>query len=121
VHNWPHLPGSLAGGEQVILDLVANGGEGISVNKSEIGEENTHEDGAPEELIDGNLSEDGHGICARDFFVEPVVEVVSRGAVVDESEERESGKTLVINWSSSNEDLMVIIEEGTGNGFDEKE
>jgi len=107
VHNWPHLPGSLAGGEQVILDLVANGGEGISVNKSEIGEENTHEDGAPEELIYGNLSEDVDGLCARDFFVEPVVEVVSRGAVVDESKGRQSGKTHVINRSSDNEDLMI--------------
>ena len=87
MHNWPHFPRSLTGGEQVILDLVTNGGEGISVDKSEVGEENTHEDGAPEELIDGNLREDGDGISSGDFIVEPVVEVVSRGAVVDESEE----------------------------------
>jgi hypothetical protein len=120
VHNWPHLPGSLAGGEQVILNLVTNGGEGISVDKSEVGEENTHEDGAPEELIDGNLREDGNGISTGDFFVEPVVKVVSRGAVVDESEERESGKTLVINGSSGNEDLMIMTE-GTSNGFDDED
>ena len=109
MHRRPHLPRSLAGGEQVILNLVTNGGEGISVDKSKVGEENTHEDWAPEELIDGNLREDRDSISSGNFFVEPVVEVMSRGAVVDESEERKSGKTLVINGSSSNEDLMAMI------------
>ena len=87
MNHGPYFPRSLAGGEQVILDLVTNGGEGISVDKSEVGEENTHEDGAPEKLIDGNLSENRDGISSGDFFIKPVVEVMSRGAVVDESEE----------------------------------
>lgn len=117
MHQRPHLPRSLAGGEQVILDLITNGGEGISVDKSEVGEENTHEDWAPEELIDGNLREDRDGISSGDLFVEPIVEVVSRGAVVDESEERESGKTLVINGSSSNEDLIAMIEARAATDF----
>ena len=110
MHHWPHLPRSLASGEQVILDFVTNGGEGISVDKSEVGEENTHEDWTPDDLIDGNLREDRDGISSWDFVVEPVVEVVSRRAVVDETEERKSGKTLVINGSSSNEDLMTMVE-----------
>ena len=108
--HWPHFPRSLACVEQVCLDLVANGGEGISVDKSEVGEEYTHEDGAPEELIYGNLREDMDGLSARDDFVEPVVEVVTRGAVIDESKGRQSGKTHVINRSSDNEDLMIMAE-----------
>jgi hypothetical protein len=107
MNNGPNLPRSLACGEQVILDLVTNGGEGIPVNKSEVGEEDTHEDWAPEELINGNLSEDWGGISSGDFIVEPVVEVMSRGAMVDESEERKGRKTLVIDGSSSNEDLKI--------------
>ncbi len=85
--NGPHFPRSLTCGEQVIFNLGTNGGEGISVDKSEVRKEDTHEDRAPEELIDGNLSEDGGGISSRDFVIKPVVEVVSRWAVVDESEE----------------------------------
>ena len=112
VHHRPNLPRSLAGCEQVILNLVANGGEGISVDKSKVGEENTHEDWAPEELINGNLRENRDSISSGNFFVEPVVEVVARGAMVDESEERESGKTLVINGSSSNEDLIAMSDKG---------
>ena len=56
-------------------------------------------------MIDGNLREDGHGICSGDLFVEPVVEVMSRGAVVDETEEGEGGETFEVYWSSSDEDL----------------
>jgi len=55
--HWPHLSRSLASVEQVILDLVAYGGNGISVDKSKAGEENTNKDGAPEELVYGNLRE----------------------------------------------------------------
>ncbi len=118
MHNWPHLPGSLAGGEQVILNLVTNGGEGISVDKSEVGEENTHKDRAPEELVYGNLREDVDGSSPGDYVVEPVVEVVSRRAVVDKSKGRESGKTHVINGSSDNEDLMITAD-ATNNGLDD--
>ena len=85
--NGPHFPRSLTCGKQVILNLGTNGGEGISVDKSEVTKEDTHENRAPEELIDGNLSEDGGGIGSRDFVIKPVVEVMSRWAVVDESEE----------------------------------
>jgi hypothetical protein len=109
VHNWPHLPRTLACSEQVILDLISNDGERISVDETEVGEEDAHEDGTPEELIDGNLREDGDGISSWDLLVEPVVEVVTRGAVVDESEKGEGGKALVIDGASSDEDLMWYL------------
>ena len=37
--------------------------------------------------------------------------------MVDESEERESGKTLVINGSSSNKDLTAMIEARAARNF----
>ena len=105
VHNRPHLPRSLACSKQVILDLISDDGEGISVDETEIGEEHTHEDGAPEELIDGNFRENGDGIGSGDLLFKPVVEGVTRGAMVDESEEGESGEAFVVDGTSSDEDL----------------
>lgn len=109
VHQRPHLPRSLAGGQEVVLDLAADGREGISVDEAEVGEEHAHEDGAPEELIDGDLREDGGGVGSGDLLIEPVVEVVSGGAVVDESEERQGREALVVDGSSGNEELRCRI------------
>jgi len=109
VHNRPHFPRSLARSEEVILDLGSNGRQGISINKPKIGEEDAHEDGAPDNLINSDLREDRDCISSGDLLVEPVVEVVSRRSVVDESEEGEGGKTLVINGSSSNEELCKQV------------
>jgi hypothetical protein len=106
VHDRPHLPRSLACSKQVILDLISDDREGIAIDETEVGEEDTHEDGAPEELINGNLCEDGDGIGSGDLFVKPVVEVVTRGAMVDESEEGEGCEAFVVNGTSSDEDLM---------------
>lgn len=105
VNCGPHFPRSLAGGQEVVLDLVSNSSERISIDEAEVGEENAHEDWAPEELINGNLSEDGNGICSGDLFIKPVVEVVSRRPVVNESEKGEGGKTFVVDGSSRNEEL----------------
>jgi hypothetical protein len=111
VHNGPDLPGSLAGGQQIILDLVANGVEGVAVAEAQVGEEYRHEDGAPQDLINANL--EGHVLSAGslDLAVEPVVEVVSRGSVVDETKDRKSHEALPIEGSARNEDLSQNIPE----------
>ena len=97
---WPNLPRSYTSVEQVVLDFFANRGEGISIDNPEVQEENTHEHGAPGELIDGNLRADVDGISPGDYFVEVVVEVVTRGAVEYESEGTECDKTHIVNGHS---------------------
>ena len=105
VDDGPDLPGSLAGAEEVVLDLGSDGGEAVSVDEAEVGEEDGHEDGAPEDLVDGDLGEDGLGVLALDLGVEPVVEVVAGGSVVDEAEDREGDEALHVEGSSGDEDL----------------
>lgn len=95
----------MASSQEVVLDLVTDGVQGISIDKAEVSEEHAHEDGAPEELINSDLGEDGNGISSRNLLIEPVVEVVSRWSVVDETEEGESSETFPINGASSNKDL----------------
>lgn len=46
VDNRPDLPGSLASAEEIVLDLVSNGSQRVSIHQSKVGKENTHEDGA---------------------------------------------------------------------------
>lgn len=106
VDHWPHLPGSLAGSQKIILDLASDGRQGISIDKAEVCEEDAHEDRAPEELINGNLGKYWDGIRAWNLTIKPIVKVVSRWAVVDESKEREGSKTLVVDGTSSDEDLL---------------
>ena len=105
VDDGPDLPGSLAGGEQVALELVANDCERIAVDEAEVGEEDGHEEGAPEDLIDTNLAEDSLGIGSLDLGVEPVVEVVAGGSVVDETKDGEGDEALHVEGSSGDEDL----------------
>jgi len=62
-------------------------------------------------LINCNLGKYGCGISSGDLLIEPIVEIVSRGAVVDESEEGEGGKALIVDWSSSDEDLVNYNKE----------
>ena len=62
-------------------------------------------------MINCNLGKYGCGISSGDLLIEPIVEIVSRGAVVDESEEGEGGKALVVDWSSGDEDLVKVNEE----------
>jgi len=107
MHQRPNLPRSLTRRQQIILNLILNHTERVSVDQSEVGEENTHKDGTPDDLIDGHLGEDGDSIGAGNLFVEPVVEVVAGGAVVDEAEEREGGETFPVDGSSSDEDLFI--------------
>ena len=83
----------MASSEQIGLDLASNGTETVSGCESEVSEEDSHEDGAPEDLVNGNLGGNGLGISSLDLGVEPVVEVVTRGSVVDESEYGEGDET----------------------------
>jgi hypothetical protein len=57
-------------------------------------------------LIDCNLGKYGCGVGSGDLLIEPIVEVVSRWAMVDESEEGEGGKTLVVDRPSGDEELV---------------
>ena len=109
--DGPDLPGSLNGGEEIILDLVSDDTKRISVDKSQVREENGHEDGAPQDLVDGDLQGDILCVGSFDLAVEPVVEVVSRWSVVDESKDRECNKSLHVERSSTYEDLK---ERGDG-------
>jgi hypothetical protein len=56
-------------------------------------------------LVNGNLGGDRLGILSWDLGVQPVVEVVTRGAVVKETKGRKSDKSLPVEWSSTDEDL----------------
>ena len=107
----PNLPRSLAGTKKVLLDLVANGGEGISIDQTQIGEEDRHENGAPQELINGNLGEDRLAIRAFNLFVEPVVKVVARGSVVDKSKHGERDETLPVERVATKKDLRVALAQ----------
>ena len=77
VHNGPYLPRTLASREQIVLDLVGDDAKGISVDESEVGEKDSHEDGAPDELIKRDFGSDVLGLCSFNLFVQPVVKVVS--------------------------------------------
>ena len=138
VDNGPDLPWSLAGTEKVVLDFASDSGQWVTVDQSEVEEEDTHEDGAerevskggsigeictlsphrtkhtesqyvpPHSLINGNLEGDMLGFSSGNLAVEPVVEVVSRRSVVDETEEGKSQETLHVEWSSTDEDLRLF-------------
>lgn len=101
----PNLPGPLAGCKQVILDLASDSRERISVDKSKVCEEDSHENGAPDNLIKSDLHTNRLSISAFNLLVEPVVEVVSRGSVVKETECRKSDEALHVEWSARDEDL----------------
>jgi len=113
--NGPDLPGSLACSKQVILDLASNGREGVSVHQSKIGEEDGHEEGAPEDLVDSNLQCNGLSVLALDKVIQPVVEVVSRWSMVKETESRESDEALHVEWSSRDENLCQEVTKGPAN------
>jgi hypothetical protein len=105
VNNRPDLPRSLASREEVVLDLVTNDSEGISVDKSKVGEEDSHEDRAPEDLVDSDLEGDILGSGSGDLVVKPVVEVVTRRSVVKETKCRKRKEALHVECSSGDEDL----------------
>lgn len=105
VYNRPNLPRSLARTEQVGLYLVDNDRDRVSVDQTHVGEEHGHENGAPDQLIKGHLHGNVLGFGAFNLTVEPVVEVVARGAVVDEPEDGEGDQAPDIQRSTCNEKL----------------
>jgi len=113
--NGPHLPRSLACTEKIVLDLASNGGQRISVDQSKVAEEDAHEDGAPNSLVNGNLKSNILGLGSWDLVVQPVVEVVAGGSVVDETEERKGKETLHIEWSSTDENLGKQVTKSPSN------
>lgn len=106
VDNGPHLPGSLACAKEVVLDLVANGREGVSVDKSEVGKVDNHEQRAPKDLINGNLESNLGGLRSFNLGVKPVVKEVSGGSVVEQSKHGKSDETLDVEWIFANENLL---------------
>ena len=106
VDNGPDLPRSLHSGEKIVLDLGTDGGERVTVDETKVSEEDSHKDGAPDDLIKSNLGCDGLAIASGDEVVEPVVEVVSRGSVVKEAKGRKSDEALHVEGSSGDEDLL---------------
>ena len=111
VDQGPDLPAALHGGKEIVLDLVSNDSEGVAVDETQVGEEDTHKDGAPEQLIDTDLERDVLGLGSWNLLVEPVVKVVSRGAVVDEAKDGEGDESLHVEGASANEDLEPHTSE----------
>ena len=101
----PDLPRALAGGKQVVLDLVTNRSKGISIHQTKVGEKDSHKDGAPDHLIKGHLLGHRKTIIAWNELVQPIVKVVARGSVVQETKGRESDESLHIKGSSGDENL----------------
>ncbi len=111
VYQRPDLPGTLAGRQQVVLDLVTDNVEGVAVDQTQIGEKDAHKDGAPEQLVNGNL--EGHmlGLGTGNLVVEPVVKVVSGRSVVNETKDGKSYKASHIKGTASNENLNLKIKK----------
>lgn len=80
--NGPDLPASLARGQQISLDLFSNHGKRVSVDETQVGEKDRHENGAPKDLVDSNLHGDILGTSSLDLVIQPSVKVVSRGSVM---------------------------------------
>ena len=105
VNNGPYFPRSLASCEEIALDLVDDGGEGIAVHQTQVSEEDGHENRAPDELVDTNLQCDMVGFLSFNLLIEPVVEEVTRGTVVNETKDTESDESLHVEGSAADEDL----------------
>ena len=70
----------------------------------------------PEDLIDSNLQGNIFGFSSWDLLVKPVVEVVSGGSVVDETEEGKSQETLHVEGSSADEHLWLSENKNKSQG-----
>jgi len=105
VYYGPDLPGPLYGRKEVGLDLVSNHGEAVTVDESEVGEKDRHENRAPKDLVECNLGGNLDGVRSWDEVVEPVVEEVSARSVVEESKGGERSEALEVEWSSTDKKL----------------
>jgi hypothetical protein len=105
--NRPHFPRTLASFEKIVLDLVADHSEGISVDQSQVSEENGHENWAPDDLIEGHFHDNVLGFGSFDLLVEPAVKIMSWWPVVYQTESRERNKAFHVEWSTCDEDLSL--------------
>jgi hypothetical protein len=105
MNNWPYFPRSLAGCEEIILDLVNNDSDRVAVHQSQVREEDSHENRAPDKLIDSNLQRDVLGFLSFNLLIKPVVEIVTRRSVVNETKDTKSDESLHVEWSTANENL----------------
>ena len=110
MNNWPDLPRSLACREEIILDLVANGGWSVAIYKSKVGEENSHENRAPKDLINSNLEGNIGRTSSLDLAIEPIVEIMTRWSVVEEAKGGKTDESLQVEWTTRDEDLCRIIK-----------
>lgn len=85
VDKGPDLPASLACSQEILLDLLTDDSERVSVYQTEVGEEDSHKDRAPYDLINANLQGNVLGTSSFDLVVQPVVEEVSRGSVREDA------------------------------------
>ena len=106
MNKRPNLPRSLYSSKQITLDFVSNCSKRVSIDKTKVCKEYTHEDWTPKDLVDCYFCRNGSSICSLDFGVEPVVKVVSGWSVVDESEYGEGYKSLDVKSRLYNEELV---------------
>jgi hypothetical protein len=109
VNNGPDLPRSFAGREEIGLDLCSNSSEGVTGDESEVGEENGHENRAPQSLVDENLFRDRSTILSGDLAVKPVVEVVTGGAVVEQTKCGKSKESGHVEGVTGDEKLFIDV------------
>merc|ERR1719223_534641 len=109
MNKGPDLPRSLARGEEIRFDFVSNCGERVTVHESKICEEYGHKKWAPEDLVNGHLTEDRLRASTLDLAIKPVVKVMTRRSVVKKSESRKGSKTLPVKRSPSNKNLSKGI------------
>eukprot|EP00532_Pseudo-nitzschia_australis_P015927 CAMPEP_0168254410 /NCGR_PEP_ID=MMETSP0141_2-20121125/4727_1 /TAXON_ID=44445 /ORGANISM="Pseudo-nitzschia australis, Strain 10249 10 AB" /LENGTH=162 /DNA_ID=CAMNT_0008190883 /DNA_START=185 /DNA_END=674 /DNA_ORIENTATION=- len=109
VNGGPDFPRSLASRKKIGLDLGSNGCGRVSVDKSEVGEEDGHEKRTPHGLVDKDLFGNRSSVLSGDLGIEPVVEVVTGRSVVEKTEDRKSDESLHVEWTPSDEDLNKFI------------
>jgi hypothetical protein len=69
MHNRPDLPTSLACREQVVLNLVGNGAKRVTIDKAKVREEDSHENGAPKDLVNRDLASNVLGRLSWNLLV----------------------------------------------------
>lgn len=107
VNERPDLPGSLDGSEEIGLDLRSNFRETLSGDESKVGEEDSHENWAPNDLVKGNLLGDRHSILSGNLSVKPIVEIVSRRSVVEKTECGKGEESGHVERVGGDEDLLI--------------
>jgi len=115
VNNGPDLPRSLAGREEIGLNLCSNYAERVTVAKSKVGEENGHENWAPQGLVNKDFLRDRGSVLSGDLVVKPVVEVVTGRSVVEQTECGKSNESLQVKGTSGNENLCQQITKCPSN------